>query len=96
MTNKKNQALCTGVTIDLYRRVWQHKNKYFTKSFSSRYNLDKLVYFEIYQRIDAANSREKQIKAGSRKKKINLIEATDPKWEDLSYDWYEHDIYEFG
>lgn len=96
MTNKKNHALYTGVTIDLHRRVWQHKNKHFKKSFSARYNLNKLVYFETYSRIDTANYREKQIKAGSRKKKINLIETANPNWEDLSIDWYEQDIYEYG
>ena len=82
LTNKPNGTLYTGVTSNLPRRVWEHKCK-ITKGFSARYNLTKLVYYEIFEDMYQAISREKQIKAGSRKSKIRLIESINQSWEDL-------------
>ena len=70
LTNKPHGTLYTGVTSDLKKRVWEHKNKV-TKSFTYKYNLDHLVYFELFEDMYKAISREKQIKAGSRAKKKN-------------------------
>jgi len=83
ITNKNNTTLYTGITSDLTSRLIQHIEKLFPKSFSAKYNLNKLVYFENYQSIEKAIEREKQIKAGSRAKKIMLIEAINPTWDDL-------------
>ncbi|NQT25852.1 GIY-YIG nuclease family protein [candidate division KSB1 bacterium] len=82
LTNRHNTVLYTGVTGDLPRRVWEHKEK-IVKSFTSRYNVDKLVYYEVFEDAYEAISREKQIKAGSRIKKIDLIEKMNPEWRDL-------------
>ena len=82
MTNEINTTLYTGVTKDLKNRIYQHKNK-LIESFTKKYNINKLVYFEIFEDVYTAISREKQIKAGSRKKKINLIENKNPQWKDL-------------
>ncbi len=82
MTNRTNSVLYTGVTSDLKRRVWEHKEK-LVKSFTSRYKIEKLVYFEATNDAMSAIAREKQIKAGSRKKKMELIEAMNNKWQDL-------------
>ena len=82
MTNKNNTVLYTGVTSDLKRRVYEHKRK-FVKSFTSKYNVDKLVYYEAFDDIYNAITREKQIKAGSRQKKIDLINNTNESWADL-------------
>ena len=83
MTNKNNTILYTGVTSDLKTRVYEHKTGKYKKSFTHRYNIIKLVYFEILSDINAAIIREKQIKAGSRKKKIDLIISSNPNWNDL-------------
>jgi len=83
MTNKHNTVLYCGATDDLNRRVLEHKNNVYKNSFTLRYNIDKLVYFESYSLLADAFAREKQIKAGSRKKKIELIESINPKWNDL-------------
>ena len=80
--NKRNGTLYTGVTSDLLQRVWEHKNKIY-EGFTSKYGVDKLGYYEEYNDIKDAITREKQIKAGSRKKKIELIEKMNPSWEDL-------------
>ena len=82
LTNKWNRVFYTGVTGDLIKRVHQHREKQ-VKGFTSRYNVSKLVYFEVYSDPEAAIEREKQIKGGSRKKKIRLIERNNPGWEDL-------------
>ncbi len=82
LTNKPDGTLYTGVTSDLPRRMWQHRNKTM-KGFSARYNLSRLVYFELFEDMYEAISREKQIKAGSRKAKIKLIERDNPEWRDL-------------
>ncbi|AOW19588.1 GIY-YIG nuclease family protein [Urechidicola croceus] len=84
LTNKNNTTLYVGVTANLEQRVKQHKSKMNRKSFTARYNLDKLVYFESFQMIGDAIAREKQLKAGSRAKKIALIEGLNPNWDDLS------------
>jgi len=86
LANKYNKVLYTGVTNDLEKRVYEHKNK-LVKGFTSRYNVDKLVYFEITENIESAITREKQIKGLLRKKKILLIELVNPEWRDLSEDF---------
>ncbi len=83
LTNRHNAVLYTGVTNDLKRRVYEHQMK-LVKGFTNRYNVDKLVYFETTECVDSAIAREKQIKAGSRAKKIALIERMNPSWRDLS------------
>ena len=87
MTNKSNTVLYTGVCNDMARRVWEHKNRVSKNSFVSRYNINKLVYFEYYEEINYAVKREKQIKGGSRAKKIALIEKENKEWRDLSLSW---------
>ena len=82
MTNKYNTVLYTGVTNNLRRRVFEHKQGR-DSSFTSRYNVTKLVYYEIGRDVDSAIAREKQIKAGSRKKKFELVENMNPDWVDL-------------
>ena len=81
--SKRNGTLYTGVTSDLKKRIYEHKNK-MLKGFTEKYNVDKLGYYEIYNDIKQAIEREKQIKAGSRMKKIMLIEKNNPKWKDLA------------
>lgn len=81
-TNKTNRVLYTGVTNNLVKRIYEHKNK-FVSSFTSKYKVDKLIYYEIFNDINEAISREKQIKAGSRTKKIKLIQSMNPNFEDL-------------
>jgi putative endonuclease len=87
MTNPRNTVLYTGVTSDLRWRVAQHKAKTDPHGFAARYNATTLVFFEMTPNIVAAIAREKQIKAGSRRKKIELISRTNPEWRDLSADW---------
>lgn len=87
MTNK-SRTLYTGVTSDLLRRVFEHRNK-LVPGFTARYNITRLVYFETTEDATAAIAREKQIKGWLRTKKIALIESDNPKWEDLSDGWYE-------
>ena len=79
-------TLYTGVTNDLYKRVYQHKND-LIEGFTKKYQCHKLVYFEETGDIEAAILREKQIKGWSRKKKEALIKTKNPKWKDLSDDW---------
>ncbi|MGU3376058.1 GIY-YIG nuclease family protein [Chryseobacterium sp. M5A1_1a] len=86
MTNKNNTTLYTGVTSNLPKRVQQHKESYYSQSFTSRYNLYILVYWESFQEIGDAIFREKQIKAGSRQKKLDLINSINPDWKDLTGD----------
>jgi putative endonuclease len=83
MSNKWNSALYSGVTNNLKRRIVEHKQKR-PGSFTSRYNITKLVYFEIFNNPRDAIKREKQIKAGPRKQKQELIESINPKYSDLS------------
>ena len=82
LANKHNTVLYTGVTRDLKRRIYEHKQK-FVKSFTSKYNVDKLVYYEVFDDIYNAITGEKQIKAGSRQKKIDLINSMNESWKDL-------------
>ncbi len=82
LTNKYNHVLYTGFTNELCRRVFEHKNK-LVKSFTSRYNVNKLVYYEFYSDIEDAKFRERQIKAGSRQKKLDMINKINPEWKDL-------------
>ena len=86
ITNPRHTVLYTGVTSDLIVRMDQHKTKRFSNSFSSKYNCDKLVYYSFYTTIDEAISAEKKIKAGSRQKKIDLINRMNPEWRDLHQD----------
>ena len=90
MTNKNRTTLYCGVTSDLPKRVLEHKNHVHPKSFTARYNLELLVYYEGFHRIEEAIAREKQIKAGSRKRKEELINGLNLEWKDLY-----HDITEF-
>jgi putative endonuclease len=83
MTNPWSTTLYVGVTSNLVQRVPQHIQKFHPYSFSARYNLTKLVYYEFHERIEFAIAREKQIKAGSRQKKIALINSMNPNWVDL-------------
>ena len=85
MTNKHNTTLYTGVTNNLLRRVYEHKSGIGSK-FTHRYNIYKLVYYETTNDIEAAIIREKQIKGGSRQKKIDLVNSINPGWRDLSDD----------
>ena len=78
LTNKNNTTLYTGVSSELFGRVIEHKEKKYPKSFSARYNLDKLIYFEHFGSVEEAIIREKQIKAASRKYKEGLINSMNP------------------
>jgi putative endonuclease len=82
LTNKSNKVLYTGVTNNLERRLYEHRNG-ITKGFTSRYNCHKLVWYEVTGNVEAAIGREKQIKGGTRAKKIALIEKMNPQWRDL-------------
>ncbi len=85
MTNYKNTTLYIGVTSNLQRRVWEHKNKV-VKGFTEKYNINKLVYYEITDSIESAIIREKQLKNWHRDWKINLIKEINPEFKDLSLD----------
>ena len=82
MTDKGNAVLYTGVTGNLIRRVSEHRQK-LVEGFTKRYNVVKLVYYEIFDQIENALAREKQIKAGSRQKKLQLINEMNKEWRDL-------------
>ncbi len=82
LTNKRNGTLYTGVTSGIVKRIYEHKNS-ITKGFSARYDCKSLVFYELHDSMDSAITREKQIKAGSRKKKLQLIESMNPEWKDL-------------
>ena len=86
MTNK-SRTLYTGVTNNLMRRVYEHKNK-LVEGFTSKYNIQFLVYYESTNDVHVALAREKQIKGWLRSKKIALIDSMNPKWKDLSEEWY--------
>ena len=83
LSNAHKNVIYTGVTNDLVRRVYEHKNHLDKSSFTSRYNVENLVYFEQTTDIDAAISREKQIKGWNRKRKNKLVESKNPDWKDL-------------
>jgi len=82
ITNKHNTVLYTGITNDLKRRVYQHKEK-LVDGFTKKYNITKLVYYEVFDDAENAILREKQVKAGSRQKKIDLIRSINREWRDL-------------
>ena len=83
-TNAHNRVLYTGVTSNIKSRMENHKNKKYLKSFTARYNAYKLVWYQEFNSIIDARDREKQIKAGSRQKKLDLINKMNPEWKDLS------------
>lgn len=85
MTNKSNTVLYTGVTNNLARRVYEHKEK-LVDGFTQKYKVNKLIYYEIFNEALGAIEREKQIKAGSRRKKLDLIDNMNPEWKDLYKD----------
>jgi putative endonuclease len=82
MPNKYNAVIYTGITNDLKRRVYEHKEK-LVKGFTEKYNINKLVYYEFFRDVDSAILREKQIKGGSRDKKIELVNKMNSEWKDL-------------
>ena len=82
LSNSRNTVIYTGVTSDLKARVYQHKEK-LLPGFTKRYNASKLVYYEVADDPPVAIAREKQIKAGSRQDKIDLINGSNPEWKDL-------------
>ncbi|UOY07430.1 GIY-YIG nuclease family protein [Muricauda sp. SCSIO 64092] len=86
LTNHKNGTLYIGMSNDLERRVFEHKNK-LIEGFTKKYGLNRLVYFEVYQYVNDAILREKRIKKWKRQWKIELIEEENPEWDDLAQDW---------
>ncbi len=82
MTNPSYTALYTGITNDLSRRVYEHKEK-LTKGFTTKYNINKLVYYEVFDDAENAIIREKRLKGGSRERKNRLVESMNPQWRDL-------------
>ncbi len=86
LTNKSNRVLYVGVTADLRARLWVHSQHLDPAGFSARYNVTRLVYYEAHATMEAAITREKQIKGGSRAAKLRLVERTNPTWRDLSND----------
>ncbi len=84
LTNTNNTTLYVGVTSNLILRIQEHKEKKDKKSFTARYNLSKLVYYETFQNMGDAIAREKQLKSGNRANKIDLIERENPEWKDLN------------
>jgi len=91
MTNKYHGTLYTGFTDDIFRRAKEHKEKVYSKSFTARYNLDKLVFYTSFQTADEAYDYEKKLKRWKRKFKIELIEETNKDWRDLFDDFIEED-----
>src|SRR5437773_9433189 len=83
MTNTHNTVLYSEATVDLFKRIMEHKHRVFSNSFTQRYNIDKLVYYECFSNAVDAFTRQKQIKSGSRKKNIDLINNINPGWQDL-------------
>src|ERR1035437_2866707 len=89
LTNNTNTVLYTGVTSNLKLRIIQHKERYHKNSFTSRYKVCNLVYYEGFFNIVEAIARENRIKAGSRKKKVDLINSINPEWKDLYEEYCE-------
>ena len=83
LSNKNHTVLYTGVTSNLFVRMQQHISKYYKDSFTSKYNVDKLLYYKHYESIELAITEEKRIKAGNRQQKIDLINSLNPTWADL-------------
>lgn len=82
-TNQYNKVLYTGVTAELRARIWEHKTKFHLKSFTVKYNCNKIVWYQVLSTIEEAIEREKQIKGGSRRDKEELIKTINPIWRDL-------------
>jgi putative endonuclease len=82
LANRPNGTLYVGVTSDLLKRVWQHRND-LVEGFTRKYQLHRLVWYELQETMESAINREKQLKSGSRQKKIDLIQAMNPAWSDL-------------
>jgi putative endonuclease len=85
ITNTYNKVLYVGFTKDLKKRITEHREKTYKSSFSARYNLDKLVYFEMHKTIQAARKREILIKNWNREWKDNLVQEMNPDWKDISW-----------
>ena len=88
LTNASRTSLYTGITSTLSDLIYEHKTKAYS-GFTSKYNVNRLVYYERFSRVDEAIAREKQIKGWRRAKKVALIESMNPKWDDLSRPWAE-------
>jgi putative endonuclease len=95
MGSASRRALYTGVTVPLYKRVWQHKNN-LGGYFTTKYKCYRLVYFEQFQSVEAAILREKEIKGWRREKKDRLVESVNPGWKDLAVDWYPEGLLKDG
>ncbi len=91
MTNRLNTVLYTGVTNDLLRRVYEHKEK-LADGFTKKYKISKLVYYEVVEDIESAIKREKQIKGSLRQKKVQLIEGINKEWHDLYEAWEKDSV----
>jgi putative endonuclease len=87
MGSSSRRALYTGVTVPLYKRVWEHKNN-LGGYFTSKYKCHRLVYYEQFTDVKAAIAREKEVKGWRREKKNALVESKNPEWRDLAADWY--------
>jgi len=83
VTNAHNTVLYCGATVDLHKGVLEHRNKVFSNSFTSRYNIERLVYFETFTLTADAFEREKKMKGSSRKRKMDLVKKANPEWKDL-------------
>ena len=87
LANKTNAVVCIGVTNDLMRRLWEHRND-MADGFTKQYHVHKLVYYESTTDVNEAIAREKQLKGWRRAKKNDLIESANPAWQDLAGDWF--------
>lgn len=87
LANDRNGTIYIGVTNDLEKRIKQHKTKIYKQSFTAKYSIDKLVYYESTENSESAITREKQLKNWTRQWKLDLIEKNNPRWEDLSENW---------
>jgi putative endonuclease len=95
MGSASRRALYTGVTVPLYKRVWEHKNN-LGGYFTSKYKCYRLVYFEPFTHVTAAIAREKEIKGWRGEKKDKLVESVNPGWKDLAADWYPEGLLKDG
>jgi putative endonuclease len=95
MGSSSRRPLYTGVTVPLYKRVWQHKNN-LGGYFTSKYKCYRLVYFEQFANVETAIAREKEIKGWRREKKNKLVESQNPGWKDLAADWYPKELLKDG
>jgi len=87
LANDRNGTIYIGVTSDLEKRIKQHKTKMYEQSFTAKYSIDKLVYYESTENSESAIAREKQLKNWTRQWKLDLIEKNNPQWKDLSENW---------